>query len=89
VVVRRPRLLGAALLGGAGFLIGRRRASQVVTAPAPAPLAPAAPATAAPSLMPDGAPDAVDRLGELARLHQDGSLTDEEFSQAKREVLGS
>jgi hypothetical protein len=89
VVVRRPRLLGAALLGGAGFLIGRRRASQVVTAPAPAPSAPAAPATAAPSLMPDGAPDAVDRLGELARLHEDGSLTDEEFSQAKREVLGS
>ena len=39
--------------------------------------------------MPDGPPDAVDRLGELARLHQDGSLTDEEFSQAKREVLGS
>jgi hypothetical protein len=39
--------------------------------------------------MPDGAPDAVDRLGELARLHEDGSLTDEEFSQAKREVLGS
>jgi len=66
VVVRRPRLLGAALLGGAGFLIGRRRGSQVVP--------PATP---------------VDRLGELARLHEDGSLTDEEFSQAKREVLGS
>jgi hypothetical protein len=64
MVVRRPRLLGAALLGGAGFLIGRRRGAQVVAAPA-------------------------DRLSELARLHEDGSLTDEEFSQAKREVLGS
>ncbi len=94
VVVRRPRLLGAALLGGAGFLIGRRRATQVAAAPVPAPSAPvsagpAAPTTPAPSLMPAGASDAVDRLGELARLHEDGSLTDEEFSQAKREVLGS
>jgi hypothetical protein len=93
VIVRRPRLLGAALLGGAGFLIGRHRASQVVaapvTAPTPAPSAPAAATTPAPSLMPDGAADPVDRLGELARLHEDGSLTDEEFSQAKREVLGS
>ena len=66
VVVRRPRLLGAALLGGAGFLIGRRRGGQAV---------------------PEAEP--VDRLSELARLHDDGSLTDEEYSQAKREVLGS
>jgi hypothetical protein len=63
MVVRRPRLLGAALLGGAGFLIGRRRGAQ-----------PAEP---------------TGRLSELARLHQDGSLTDEEFAQAKRELLGS
>ncbi|HXR27163.1 MAG TPA: SHOCT domain-containing protein [Candidatus Baltobacteraceae bacterium] len=130
VVVRRPRLLGAALLGGAGFLIGRRRGSQAAASPGVAPatqgtaasLAPLAPADAAlapatpalapaaaslapatpassppttpasspPSLMPDGGtPDPVDRLSELARLHGDGSLTDEEFTQAKREVLGS
>ena len=65
-VVRRPRLLGAALLGGAGFLVGRRRCGQAV---------------------PEAEP--VDRLSELARLHDDGSLTDEEYSQAKREVLGT
>lgn len=95
VVVRHPRLLGAALLGGAGFLIGRRRGSQVVAAPSvapstpPAPSAPVAPTTPAPSLMPTDPAGPVDRLSELARLHGDGSLTDEEFSQAKREVLGS
>ena len=80
VVVRRPRLLGAALLGGACYLIGRRRGSPVMAAPA---------ANPAPSLTPEGGADPVERLGELARLHEDGSLTDEEFSQAKREVLGS
>lgn len=63
VLVRRPRILGAALVGGAGFLLGRRRGS--------------------PPAEPTG------RLSELARLHQDGSLTDEEFAQAKREVLDS
>jgi len=93
VVVRRPRLLGAALLGGAGFLIGRRRGSQAGL-PASAQGGPAAPAPEgaaahAPSLMSGGPADPVDRLGELARLHDDGALTDEEFSQAKREVLGS
>jgi hypothetical protein len=79
------------------FLIGRRRGSQVVAAPSAPPSTPAAtatpaapaPATPAPSLMPAGAAGPVDRLSELARLHGDGSLTDEEFSQAKREVLGS
>ncbi len=89
VVVRRPRLLGAALLGGAGFLIGRRRGSQVVAAPSVAPSTPVAPTTPAPSLMPTDPAGPVDRLSELARLHGDGALTDEEFSQAKREVLGS
>ena len=39
--------------------------------------------------MPTDPAGPVDRLSELARLHSDGSLTDEEFSQAKREVLGS
>lgn len=73
VAVRRPRILGAALLGGTGFLIGRRRGSQVATPPA----------------TPSAAADPADRLNELARLHADGTLTDEEFSQAKREVVGS
>ena len=63
VIVRRPRILGAALIGGVGFLLGRRRGPQ-----------PAEPTGG---------------LSELARLHADGSLTDEEFAQAKREVLGS
>jgi Short C-terminal domain len=42
--------------------------------------APAAPAPAA--------PDPVERLRELAKLRDDGILTDEEFAAEKRKVLG-
>jgi hypothetical protein len=46
--------------------------------PAPAPAAPAAPA----------APDPIAQLKELAALHQQGVLTDEEFAAQKAKVLG-
>jgi len=47
-------------------------------APAPPPAAPAAPA----------APDPIAQLKELAALHSQGVLTDEEFSAQKAKVLG-
>jgi hypothetical protein len=33
-------------------------------------------------------PDAVDELSKLSDLHQQGSLTDEEFASAKAKLLG-
>ncbi|MGH3154477.1 MAG: SHOCT domain-containing protein [Streptosporangiaceae bacterium] len=50
-------------------------------APAPAPDVPA-PAPAATSPM-------LDQLNQLAALHQQGVLTDDEFSAAKAKLLGS
>lgn len=73
---RRPRLLGAALVGGLGFAAGRAsKRTPPAAAPAPAPL-------------PAG-PDVAAKLGELADLHARGSLTDAEFAAAKAKLLGS
>ena len=44
----------------------------------------APPAAAA---VPDGQPDLVDRITELARLHDAGVLTDSEFGAAKARLL--
>ena len=52
-------------------------------APAPAPAAPA-PAAAAPS----GGSDLVAQLQQLEQLHQQGAITDEEFTAAKSRLLG-
>jgi hypothetical protein len=49
------------------------------TTPPPAPAAPAAPA-AAPSMS--------DQIQQISTLHQQGVLTDEEFSAAKAKILG-
>ncbi len=71
---RRPRLIGAAIVGGAGFALGRRAAMRG----RPLVALPAAPTAA----------DTVARLKELSALHESGQLSDEEFAAAKRRVLG-
>ena len=43
--------------------------------------------SAEPAVVPEKE-DALDRLERLARLHREGSLTDEEFSAMKRQLLG-
>ncbi len=70
----RPRVLRTAIVGGAGFAIGRRSAMRARQAPE----SPPAPTAA----------DTVARLKELAALHESGQLSDEEFAAAKRRVLG-
>jgi hypothetical protein len=54
---------------------------QPQQAPAPPPQAAAAPAPAA-----EG--DPIERLKELAQLHDSGVLTDQEFADAKAKILG-
>ena len=66
-LVRRP-LLGAAVVGGLGFLIGRRRSAETSGSAA---------ATADPS----------DRLAALERLHETGSITDEEYAMKRADLL--
>jgi Short C-terminal domain len=97
---RRRPLLRAAAIGGTAYAVGRssgrqreqqqqaeydqnQRLSDLEQQQAPpAPAAPApAPAPASSSML--------DQLNQLATLHQQGALTDDEFTAAKAKLLGS
>jgi len=79
VIVRRPRLLGAALLGGLGFAAGRasKRPSESGVPPQ--------------SGSADGSESSqlTARLQELTDLHATGALNDAEFAAAKAKLLAS
>ncbi len=75
-LLRRPRLLGAAVVGGLGFAAGRAsRRPPVPTSDSSNPVA--------------GALVLPDKLKALADMHAAGTLSDEEFTLAKRRLLGS
>ena len=102
IMRRRRPLLRAAAVGGTAYVAGRRLGrrseqqaqaeddqnarigdlEQQQAAPAAAPAAPVAapPAAAGPSLL--------DQLNQLTTLHQQGALTDDEFTAAKAKLLG-
>jgi hypothetical protein len=75
-LLRRPRLLGAALVGGLGFAAGR--ASK----------GPGAGAGHVPGAVSAG-PDLTSQLKSLTDMHASGALTDEEFAAAKSKLIGS
>ena len=90
-LVRRRPLLRAAMVGGAGYAAGKRRANaeeheaeqdaaiqQAQPAPAPA----AAPAGGGMSEM-----DRIDALKKLGELHDSGVLTDEQFEAEKEKLI--
>jgi hypothetical protein len=52
-----------------------------------APPPPAAPPAAAPAAAPSGGSDLMEQLQQLAGLHQQGILSDEEFAAAKAKLL--
>ena len=92
---RRRPLLRAAAVGGGAYAFGKHRQrreeedqaqayqegqqSAMAAAPAPTPVAPARHVLTA---------DDTARLGELGALHDQGVLTDEEFSKQKASILG-
>jgi ParB-like chromosome segregation protein Spo0J len=92
---RRRPLLRAAAVGGGAYALGSRHArgqqqeadqnqqieelQSQAQAPAPAPAA--APASGGISS------DAVEKLQQLAKLHEQGVLTDEEFTAQKERLL--
>jgi len=86
LVRRRRPLLRAAVVGGAGYAAGKRAAAASEAgepppqqyAPPPQPSAPTGGLSA----------DAVARLKELAELRDQGILTDAEFEEQKRALLG-
>jgi hypothetical protein len=88
MVVRRRPLMRAAAVGGT-FAAGRamgRRAEQQSSAEADQDQQAQQPQQAAPA--PAG-PSVMDQLNQLTTLHQQGSLSDEEFAAAKAKILGS
>lgn len=97
---RRRPLLRAAAVGGTAYAVGRRGGRQAETQaqaeddqnqrlsdleqqqqapPPPAPPAPAAPETSS----------MLDQLTQLSALHEQGALTDDEFTAAKAKLLGT
>ena len=95
---RRRPLMRAAVVGGGAYMAGKhvanRPADQAAAdadqdarisdleqqQPAPAPAPAAAPAASSPM---------IDQLNQLAGLHQQGVLTDEEFAAAKAKLFAS
>jgi Short C-terminal domain len=102
---RRRPLLRAAVVGGGAYAAGRRHANrQAEQAQAdaeqnarlndleqqpPAAQAPPQQAPAAPEAAPAAGPSLLDQLNQLDALHQQGALTDNEFTAAKAKLLGS
>ena len=97
--MRRRPLMRAAVLGGGAYVAGRHmanksaeqsqqeaeqneRLSDLEQQQAPPPPEQQAPAPAASSPM-------LDQLNQLASLHQQGVLTDDEFTAAKAKLLGT
>jgi hypothetical protein len=96
-LMRRRPLLRAAAVGGGAYMVGKNRAQrqaaqenqdaatdqrisnleQQQAAPVPAQ---SVPAQAAPSM--------ADQLNQLADLHKQGVLSDDEFAAAKAKLLG-
>jgi hypothetical protein len=97
---RRPLLRAAAVGGGAyvaGKSVARNRAAkqqqedeqnQRIDSLEQQP-APAAPAAPDPGASAGATPSMTDQLSQLATLHQQGALTDDEFAAAKAKLLGS
>ena len=95
---RRRPLLRAAVVGGGAYMAGKhmarkqddeyaaeadqnQRLSDLESQQQPAPTAPAAAAPASSAT--------VDELKQLSDLHQQGVLTDAEFTAAKAKLLGT
>jgi Short C-terminal domain len=84
---RRRPLLRAAMVGGAGYMVGKRRAqSQEAQQQQEQQQAPqAAPAPSAPA---GGGSDLVGQLKQLTDMKASGALSDAEFEAAKAKLLG-
>ncbi len=95
--LRRRPLLRAAAVGGGAYMAGKHVArsqaesqDQAYSQGAQDATAAAPPPAAAPAPAPSGGLTAEDtnRLAELGKLHEQGVLTDDEFSREKAKILG-
>ncbi|HEY5355407.1 MAG TPA: SHOCT domain-containing protein [Streptosporangiaceae bacterium] len=98
--MRRRPLLRAAAVGGGAYIAGKRVAQNSADRQAQEASQDdrisdleqqgGAEQQAAPAAAPQGGPDTpiAEQLKQLSGLHEDGSLTDEEFAAAKKKLLG-
>jgi hypothetical protein len=84
-MMRRRPLLRAAAIGGGAYMAGKRSQSMAAPAAAEAVAAPPEPAPAPAA----EAPDMIGQLSQLAKLHEQGVLTAEEFAQQKARILAA
>ena len=80
---RRQRRRRAAVVGGAAYQAGKRHQEAEAQAPEPEPAKPGPPPSSG-----GLSSEAMQQLERLAQLHEQGSLTDEEFRQQKAKLLG-
>ena len=90
--VRRRPLLRAAAMGGVAYMgaragTGRALQQQAAGQQAAGQQTPGEAPSVAPAPAPSGADDRIAQLQKLAKLHESGALTDEEFAQEKARVL--
>ena len=82
--VARRRVVGAAVVGGAAYHAGKKGAeAEAGAAQEPMPEASEAQEPPAPAEA-----DYVEELKELAKLHEQGIIDDEEFAAKKEQLLG-
>lgn len=94
--MRRRPLLRAAAVGGTAYVAGRHMANKSAAQTQQeeeqneriGDLEQQAPAPAAPAAAPAAGPSLLDQLNQLDALHQQGALTDNEFTAAKAKLLG-
>lgn len=99
---RRRPLLRAAAVGGGAYLAGKRNAQrradqenmdyqqdERIRALEQQQQAPAPPQAPPPDQGPAGGSALGNQLNQLAELHKQGVLTDEEFASAKAKLLGN
>ena len=89
---RRQRRRRAAVVGGAAYAAGKHRAANEAAESAPPPAQaeqpPEQPAPSAPAESTGLSPEALEHVRQLAQLHEEGALTDEEFAREKAKLLG-
>jgi hypothetical protein len=84
---RRRPLLRAAVVGGAGYVAGKKRA-QSQEAESGHGNGGGQPSAAEPPAE-SAEPSVSDQLAQLSNLHAQGALSDAEFASAKAKLLGS
>ncbi len=91
-MMRRRPLLRAAAVGGGAYVMGKRSAERTAMNQGQDERIgqlEAQQAETQPQMSPDATQGSMlDQLGRLTAMHDKGSLTDEEFAQAKAKLLG-